>query len=234
MFRFVTKKEYWDIEDSGIMKEIPGNACWHLKDIQDAVAYDNLRDCQYKYIAEVGGGGSRILPVLAKKNYCFNIDKFEGHNNGPVGIPTSMQDIKVIDCYLGSTKDCIEDTFFDVVFSISVVEHIFEADLPGFFADNARIMKSGALSLHLIDIPCGDSEPTEWNLKINSIIKAEFFKHFTPLSTEIIAPEDFHFSCAYATNPDNVMNQWNKLDPSARKLFETSQICTLFIAGTKN
>lgn len=40
MFRFVSKQEYWDIADSGILKDLPHKFDWHLKSIQDAIAYN--------------------------------------------------------------------------------------------------------------------------------------------------------------------------------------------------
>ena len=232
MFRFITKMEYWDIEDSGITAEISGTPYWHLKDIQDAVAYNRLRHSKNQRIAEIGGGVSRILPVLAQQNYCVNIDKLEGIGNGPVGARSSPG-IVYINAYLGNTKGYIEDAFFDIVFSISVVEHIDKEYLPAFFADNARIIRPEGLSFHLIDILCGDKEPSQWNIERNSITSQEFFKYFTPLSDQIIAPGDSKFSCSYATNPDNAMNEWNKIVPSAKEQFAASQSCTLFLAGKK-
>ena len=74
MYRFVTKKEYWDIEDSGLLAQLPPtNYAWHLKHIQDAVAYKYLHQLKGKTIAEAGGGSSRLLPALARHNSCYNI-----------------------------------------------------------------------------------------------------------------------------------------------------------------
>jgi len=79
MFRFVTKKEYWDIEDSGLLTQLaPANFVWHMKNIQDAAAYKYLHQFEGVAIAEVGGGHSRVLPALAHRNSCYNIEPFEG------------------------------------------------------------------------------------------------------------------------------------------------------------
>lgn len=83
MFRFVTKKELWGFEDSGLAAQLPPTHIWHLKDIQDAMAYKYLHNLKNMRIAEVGGGNSRILPILARQNTCFNIEPFDGVGQGP-------------------------------------------------------------------------------------------------------------------------------------------------------
>ncbi len=56
MLRYVTKANYWAVLDSGIMDGIPGTGHWHLKDIQDAVAFSHLHDKVGLEIAEIGAG----------------------------------------------------------------------------------------------------------------------------------------------------------------------------------
>ena len=228
MFRFVTKKELWDIEDSGLLDEVPQTLTWNLKSIQDSIAYGHLFQFENKRIAEIGGGNSRVLRALARKNQCVNIDKFEGAGGGPTqsNLP---ENISLIQAYLGKeTKELIQDDFFDALFSISVIEHIPNHYLGDLFQESARIVKRDALAIHLIDIYCIDV-PT--NQPRMSLLTDLFFKYFRPLEKDILAPDDIKFSCANATNPDSTMNRWNKVVPELRKVRETHQSCSLILAG---
>jgi SAM-dependent methyltransferase len=229
MFRFVTKKEYWDIEDSGLLRDIVSHPRWHLKSIQDAIAYSILHNLRGKKIVEIGGGNPRILPALAQSNVCFNIDKFKGVGHGPTNdFPPSV--IHIINAYLGETKDYIHDYMFDVSFSISVMEHVPFQALQSFLRDNRRILKSGGLAVHLIDIYCNEHQDID-NIRRFSVIRKEFFSYFTPLSDDVITENDLHFSSSYATNPDNEMNAWNKSVPGLREKREVCQSCALLLAG---
>jgi len=85
MFRFVTKKDYWGISDLIGLAEIESKAKtpWHLKSIQDGIASSHLCDYSGKIVAEIGGGDSRLLPILARNNTCFNLEEFKGVAGGP-------------------------------------------------------------------------------------------------------------------------------------------------------
>jgi hypothetical protein len=80
MFRVTTKKDYWHYLDSCAAKPNRGR----LKDVQDAFILYVLREVENKRILELGGGNSRVLPLLAERNECWNIDKFEGLGGGPI------------------------------------------------------------------------------------------------------------------------------------------------------
>lgn len=235
MFRFVTKKEYWAIDDSGLMAQLPpAEFAWHLKSIQDAMAYKYLYQFNGKIVAEVGGGNSRVLPALARQNSCYNIDPLEGLGGGPETnlLPTEIVNVKAL---LGKSCQMIKDATFDVLFSISVVEHVPTDDLESFFADNRRIMKGGGCSLHLIDIYTSE-EPSPDSIKRSRLASEVFFQYFRPMTDEIIGQngnwdEALRFHCRYATNPDNIMNTWNKLVLMLRKVREEQQSCTLILAG---
>lgn len=231
MFRFVTKKELWAIEDSGILKNVPQMSPWHMKNIQDAVAYSHLSSYENSTIAEIGGGNSRLLRALMRNNRCVNIDKYEGAGNGPTqhALPAG---IDVVRAYLGQeTKNLIQSEIFDAVFSISVIEHIPDRDLDDLFEEIARISKRGALSLHLIDVYC-DEKPT-LQARMTQLTDL-FFKHFSPLEQNMLSPNEVKFSCNYATNPDNIMNQWNKVSPALQSVRELQQGCSLILGGIRN
>jgi hypothetical protein len=98
MLRFINKKEYWTAEDDGTVAKLPATPfAWHLKNIQDAVAFSWLKKYNNQDIAEIGGGDSRVLSVLSKNNRTTNIDSFEGLGNGPTEKPVESF-YKIIPC----------------------------------------------------------------------------------------------------------------------------------------
>jgi hypothetical protein len=236
MFRFVTKRELWFIEDSWWAAQLPPSvSAWHLKDIQDSVAYKYLRQFKGLAIAEAGGGDSRLLRALARHNSCYSIDPFEGMGHDPKtnAPPPPVVNLRV---YLGQTGFMIRDGAFDVLFSISVVEHVPDDELEPFFADSRRILKAGdGFSLHMIDIYVAE-ETSPTLIERCQRISDLFFQHFNPLPGEVMGrngdwAEALRFRCCYATNPDNVMNSWNQLVPELCEERENKQCCTLILAG---
>ena len=94
----------------------------------------------------MGGGNSRILGKLRDKNECWNIDKFEGVGNGPTEIE-HCKGIKNIQAYIGDFSEQIPNSYFDVAFSVSVIEHIQnENDLKNVFLDINRILNDNGVS----------------------------------------------------------------------------------------
>ncbi len=235
MFKFVTKKEYWDVVDAGILDDIKDPPEWHLKSIQDAIAYSYLNQLVDRNIAEIGGGVSRILPTLSKKNTCYNIDEFKGTGGGPKS-EICFEGVTNIPVLVGDFSQAISDEQFDVVFSVSVVEHVPDDKLSNFFEDCHRMLKPNGLMIHLIDVYLEDAAQNNKETIIRVMSYGSFLDviHFSPLAQpEIVNEKDVMFSTAIATNPDNVMHSWNQLVPQLKQKRERSQSCTLLMAGRK-
>lgn len=177
MLRFITKKEYWAAEDDGTVELLPAAPfAWHLKNIQDAVAMSRLRDCAGKDIAEIGGGDSRVLHAVSRANRVTNIDSFEGLGNGPVGKPENPA-YRIVPCLIGSFDDRLAPESFDIVFSISVVEHVPGEALADFHRDCLRILRPGGLLFHLIDIYLRDDPERNSGAGERIARYAEWFAH---------------------------------------------------------
>src|SRR5688572_15783404 len=98
MFAVISKRDYWDALNAGVMK--PQKA--RLKDIQDAYILHRLKGVAGARILEMGGGVSRILPVLTRENNeCWNVDKLEGLGFGPA-TASRDSDVRVVTEYVGS------------------------------------------------------------------------------------------------------------------------------------
>src|SRR3546814_20583165 len=66
----------------------------------------------------------------------------------------------------------LPDDYFDVVFSISVLEHVPAAAIDGFWKDHARILKPGAVAYHAVDFYLGDKPNDENERRLNSYVSA--------------------------------------------------------------
>jgi len=126
-----------------------------LKAYQDglcnALFIDQMMPAQSK-ILEIGGGDSRILPLYNDTHECWNLDKFEGIGNG-LKIPP-VADYRIILDYIGAFNTELPDAYFDLLFSISVLEHVDERidNFKNIVDDINRLLKPGGYCLHCIDI----------------------------------------------------------------------------------
>lgn len=235
MFGYVKKSRYWDILDRGVMSGVPSTLKWHLKDIQDAVAYSYLYDKAGIDIAEIGAGNSRLLQPLAHTNRCYAIDEYEGVGGGPTSRPL-LDKVEFIDCIIGNSKGIIEDASFDIIYSVSVVEHVPSNQLSAFFADCRRILKPGGLMVHLIDVYVESENGNNTALwsRMQDYLKPFNEGMFTPLgSIEFRSHSDIGFNPAIATNPDNVMRDWNISSPTLIEKRKVAQSCTLEMAAKR-
>jgi SAM-dependent methyltransferase len=153
--------------DSKLYKQIinPDNTV--LKSYQDLLVFTIICDhlAQGKRILEVGGGNSRILKYFSDTHECWNCDKFEGLGNGP-SVPGTSSKIRLVRDYIGTFNDELPDNHFDMVFSISALEHVPEQDsnyLQDILDDIDRVLKPGGMSLHLFDIVYKDGRVREFN-----------------------------------------------------------------------
>ena len=126
----------------------------NLKLIQDLCMCNFIRKNIQKgaKVLEIGGGYSRILSFFKDEIEGWNLDKCEGIGNGPTEIPKD-QGYAFLPAYIGSFDKRLSDAYFDLVFSISVVEHINEGDdvLQNILNDIDRVLKPGGYSVHCID-----------------------------------------------------------------------------------
>ena len=234
MLRFVTKNRYWNVLESGIMGQVASTPKWHLKDIQDAIAYSHLFAKTGLEIAEIGAGNSRLLPELAKTNKCYAIDEYKGFGMGPKSRPT-IENVQFIDCIIGNSRGLISDSAFDIIFSVSVVEHVPENMLSDFFSDCWRILKPGGLMIHCIDVYTEnlDGENSALWARCKEYRKIFDEKFSTIGEIEINTLSEVAFKTSYASNPDNIMHLWNQSSPRLTEKRKTAQSCTIELVGCR-
>ncbi len=153
-----SKRSHWPLLD-GYDQELYGrridiNDCC-LKDYQDLLVYTFIKE-HLPYsgrILDIGGGNSRILSAFANSHECWNIDKLEGLGNGPQDVGC-IPYYRLVRDYMGNFNPALPDNYFDLVFSISALEHTPE-NQDTFFSilkDINRVLKPGGFSLHLFDV----------------------------------------------------------------------------------
>ncbi|WP_375202107.1 methyltransferase domain-containing protein [Hyphococcus sp.] len=231
MFDFIRKPLLWQAWDNNYDKEIKKDGGFHLKTIQDLAVYSYLRDCDGLTIAEIGGSDSRLLPSLVQKNTCCNVEKFEGANNGAAE-EIHIPGVKNVKAFLGEYSEDLQSGSFDVVFSVSVVEHVPDSDLDSFFDDGLRILKKGGLWLHAVDIYIED-EPSERYLSRYAAMRAWMSNSaVTPIGEVFEGP--LAFTCDMASNPDDTMYRWGRIAPKKAKMRQHAQCVSLLIGLRKN
>ena len=230
-FEVVRKTRYWDaLDDAAVFKSLGGftlKALDGLKHIQDAVTLHHLIPARNKRIIEIGGGASRVLPALHASNERWNLDPFEGAGNGPTAIP-EIPGVKLVRGLMGDGNSQLEDGYFDVVFSISVIEHVPSANLGKFWTDHARVMKPGGSAVHTIDHYLGEVVSPTDEARLDFYLSgplANGLRFKTPPSLH----RPLAFRCDMASNSDWGMWRWNKNVPHLRGMRATNQSVTLWL-----
>jgi len=230
MFDFIRKATIFDAWSAGLQKPIDTGA-FHLKTVQDLGVWLHLNSLKGKTIAEIGGGNSRILPALAKNNKCYNVEKFQGADGGPTK-EVKIPNVTNILAFLGEGSGKIPKNYFDVIFSVSVIEHVTSLKgLNDFFTEGLSGLKSGGLWLHAIDMYLSDEPEPYWAERYSAYRSWVTDSRVTPLS--IVYDGPLKFSCEMASNPDDTMFQWNRISPSLNALRKKAQSVSLILAARK-
>jgi SAM-dependent methyltransferase len=243
MLDYITKDLYfkWIEQYAEKRSEYKSASVNNLKDIQDHYAISRLSRSQRLRVLEVGGGVCRVMSGFANQHECWNAEKFAGKGLGPkkqIQIPGIRNAL----VYLGEFSPELPDNYFDIVFSISVVEHVENDGLAAFFQDIARILKPGGLTFHAIDLyvfdpdRVGKPETKYFGDRLNSYHRVpELTKGALQFVHPPTAASRFpQFSCAFASNSDREMLAWNRFAPTLKSTRSIAQSVSLMAEWTKS
>lgn len=229
MFSIITKAEYFRYAE----QKLASLSRQELKNVQDAFVLSELGSLQRKRILEIGGGQSRVLPALHASNELWNADRLEGEGNGPTEIVEDER-IRLVKCFVGEFNEALADSYFDVTFSISTVEHIPGAAMADFVEDSIRILKSGGVAIHAVDLYIGDADDQDMETFQNQNQRIEHYRSLVEERRDRIewleAPllnTPAVTSGRYAVNSNNVLYRWSVRAPALRGIREIAQSVSL-------
>lgn len=228
MLSVITKKEYWKWCDAGALASGRGV----LKDVQDAFALFHLSGLKGSRVCEIGGGNSRVLPKLVADNECWNLDKFEGQGGGP-SVVVERPGVTLKRVFIGDFSAEVPDDYFDIVFSVSVVEHIPSDAYANAIRDCVRILKKGGRMLHAIDVYLPDAGS---KLPVFEALRQRvaLYLRTSELSEGRLAwveppsiDGNLAASATHACNQVDELYKWNKMFPQMQNLREVGASCSL-------
>jgi SAM-dependent methyltransferase len=228
MLSVISKEEYWSWRDAGVVSTGRGV----LKDVQDAFALFHLKDLKGARVCEIGGGHSRVLPKLAGQNECWNVDRLEGEGGGPTN-PPNQPKVRLVRAFMGEFSEELPSDYFDVVFSISVVEHIPSESYPQSIQDCARVLKPGGFLKHAIDVYLLDTDDNtrlrdHLRERVNLYLQTpEFSGGRLAWVRRPTIDENVAASAKHACNQVDELYNWNARFPMLRKLREAGASCSL-------
>jgi SAM-dependent methyltransferase len=227
LFEVISKADLFGWVDAGV----PFDPKLGLKDIQDTFILSELRNASAQRILEFGGGNTRVLPQLSRRNECWNYDTFDGRDNGPSWVPR-IRRVKVVVGRMGEFSETVPSGYFDVVFSISVLEHITAPQLVEVFRDCARILRPGGTTMHAIDVYMLDALQPDHPHNVYVRRTLDAYRQAAGEAGLLLAEptrllQSHYFSSAYASNPDETMMGWNRVVPSLSDLRKAAQSVSL-------
>ncbi|MEO6693950.1 MAG: class I SAM-dependent methyltransferase [Ignavibacteria bacterium] len=191
--------------DEELFSKVVNSSYCDLKNYQDLLVYSFIKQNVKpgSKILDVGGGDSRILRHFKYDYECWNIDKLEGIGHGPRQIDSSG--FRLVQDYIGNFNDELPDNYFDLVFSISTLEHIplDNYEIYGnILSDINRVLKPESFSIHCIDHTTDLLLGIETNVWTNPIIPFFFenqkmINDYIPLEIAERDPELFFMSEKY-------------------------------------
>ncbi|MBV8847684.1 MAG: class I SAM-dependent methyltransferase [Bryobacterales bacterium] len=143
--------------------------CDSVENLPNLTTSGDLKDCQRPWVfkaivatmqrpgklLEIGAGEPVIANLLAQVGHeVWVVDPYDGSGNGPTAYQEYRRRYPKLN-FLRSTfgKDLsgIEESSFDCIYSISVLEHISGASLSNVFAGMRRFLKPNGATIHAID-----------------------------------------------------------------------------------
>lgn len=231
----ISKREYWDALDDPLVDARLSQTrreILDLKHVQDAWILSKCARITNNRILEIGGGFGRVLRTL-QGNERWNLDTVGGPGRTVSETKRRMPtEYTVVDAMMGEFSRELPSDYFDLVFSISVIEHVPMPANRSFWQDHARVLRAGGRAYHAIDFYIGDEPNDHVEIRLNAYIAGIQENGLSFLETPTIG-RPVVFRSRYATNPDLAMRHWNGIVPKLRNVREKQQSVSLGMAVYK-
>lgn len=149
------------------------NHPWSLKEFGCLYAYDVIKQSGAKSVLEFGNGYnagfSKLLRDEPLRYACLDNPASEkGIAGDTAKIETVEREVAdnghiYVRGYLGDRSPALDDGGFDLVFSISVIEHIGDEEMSVGVADAWRLLKPGGVLANTIDVYPASKKHTTWH-----------------------------------------------------------------------
>ncbi|WP_133065062.1 methyltransferase domain-containing protein, partial [Flavimaricola marinus] len=136
-----------------------------------------------------------------------------------------------VPAYLGEYHSDLADNSFDVVFSVSVVEHVPHTATVAFIDDLLRILKPGGVCYHAMSMYVGDSVDPANQRKLDTYAGWLSRPDVSPME-ETTATQPL-FQSNMGTNPDLTMWKWGQTNATLTEMRCASQSVSLFMGFRK-
>lgn len=146
---------------------------WSLKDYGTLFIYDLIKKREKKRVLEIGPGYDTFfaeqMKALGVEYWCVD------RSNDYLGIVQNRDKYnnclaqreklgaKYVDGLLGQDSQVIPSGYFDLVFSISVIEHIEKMGMGAVAGEIGRILQPGGESAHSVDTYYGSTKAKDWH-----------------------------------------------------------------------
>jgi SAM-dependent methyltransferase len=159
------KKYWWNKKDIHLLTlkypgvVFPEGQSWGLKQMGNLFCVNKIKQTKAIQILELGAGfnlffdrrfGKDCEYWMADKSGFYEDDIFEVARK-------RRTNTNYIDTFLGEFSKDLPDNYFDLVFSVSVLEHVPLEDIDKVCDDMARIVRPGGFIAHSIDVTPGST-----------------------------------------------------------------------------
>jgi SAM-dependent methyltransferase len=154
--------------------DLPKDRSWTLKEYGALFVLDTILSHGAKRVLEVGPGFdvtfARLMQSLGIEYWCIDKSNNElgiGKDDerfGEVMRNRTEAGAHWVDGLLGNSNGLLADDMFDVVFSISVLEHLPDEVINSVVRDTKRVLRPGGCSAHSIDIYPTSTKAQQWHI----------------------------------------------------------------------
>lgn len=170
MFELGTTDHWWEIA-----KKYPelSNQPNTLKPLGYAHIVNLIESFNPKTILEIGHGSfSFIFEIFYNKIEIWGIDDFledsTVSNESLNKIRNEYPEVRFVKGFLGNNIRDLPDNYFDLIYSVSVIEHVPESKLENFFEESKRIIKPGGITAHSYDVYYKQNTKSVFDAHLNS------------------------------------------------------------------
>lgn len=171
MMGYATVKDFCDSADylsqmckfDGDLKNV--QRPWIIKTIMSQVPLGGK-------LLEIGGGIPSVAGFLTELGYEVTIvDPYQGDGNGPMEYEKYLQQyphVNIIKAFFEPNLQGVNPASFDCIFSVSVLEHIFEEALENVFRGISKFLRPRGKSIHCVDhvLQGAGAQEHDENLKV--------------------------------------------------------------------